>query len=290
MNQQKTQLAAVFPMDLHLGQSVVPTKPGDFEYFRSLCESEQGWQLHLSSDVTVHSRDFPDTTSKCLRVRGRARGVSADVMFDCLCDNEYRESWDTAGAEFYDISRLDRHSSLGYYCLKCPFPFQNRDFVFQRTWGEVSGGYIIMNHSVELPSHPPHPGIVRGTSLITGYCIVDSGDECVGTYLSHSDPKVVLPQWFCDRVGTYLAPGIFRRMYAAVETYQAWKSTHRPEYKPWRHEEQRCLEEYAGIEMLGSWGFPPPPVCLLDKQTLAESDTESFHSADEGETAVDTSV
>ena len=274
-------------MELHLGQSIVPNKPGDFEYFRSLCENEEGWDLNYDNNVTVHTRDFPGTTSKCIRVRGAVRGVSADSMFDCICDDEYRNRWDTVCVEYNDISTLDKHTNLGYYCLGCPFPLQNRDLVFQRTWGEVSGGYIIMNHSVELPTHPPVPGIVRADSHITGYCVLNSATGCTATYLSHADPKVALPQWICNKIGTYMAPRIFLNLYAAAEGYEEWKSANRPEHKPWRFEEQRRLEQYADPVMLQKWGFPPPPVCLRAKAVFIEdtgdSDNESFHSADEGD-------
>ena len=150
--------------ELHLGQSIAPSKPGDLEYFRSLCENEEGWHLSYDSDVTVHGRSFPGSNSKCLRVRGRVRGVNTDTMFDFMCDDEYRTTWDTVAENFYDISILDRHTNLGYYCMKCPFPLQKRDVVFQRTWGRVSNGYIIMNHSVELPGHPPGIGGCPGSS------------------------------------------------------------------------------------------------------------------------------
>lgn len=272
-------------MDLHLGQSIVPTKPGDFEYFRSLCLNEEGWELHYNEDLTVHSREFPGTGSKCLRMRGLLKGISIDTMLDSLCDDEYRHSWDTVGVNFYTVCMLDRYTAVAYYCLKCPFPFQNRDFVFQLTWGKVADGYILMNHSVEVPSQPPVPGIVRGISLISGYYISTVEEGCIVTYLSHSDVKLSIPQWLANKVGTYLAPGVFRNMYAAAERYEEWKSTHEPEFKPWRFEEQRTLNQYADPVLLSKWGFPPPPACLKAGTSpvgvTADSDTESFHSADE---------
>ena len=274
-------------MEQHLGQSIRPNKPEDFEYFRSLCENEENWDINYNNDVTVHSRGFPGTTSRCIRVRGEVRGVCADTMFDCICDDEYRNNWDTVRLDSSEIFTLDRHTNLSYYCLKCPFPIQNRDLVFQRMWREVSGGYIIMNHSVELPSHPPIPGVVRAASLITGYYVVNSDSGCVATYLSHGDPKVLLPQWLCDKIGTYMAPRVFRKLYTAAEGYEEWKDTHRPDYKPWRFEEQRRLEQYADPSVLVDWGFPPPPDCLRAKGISTEaprdSDEDSFHSADEGD-------
>ncbi|KAI6655850.1 PCTP-like protein [Oopsacas minuta] len=271
-------------MEINLGQSIVPAKPEDFEYFRSLCHNEEGWELHFNEDVTVHSRNFPGSTTKCLRARGLVRGKSADVIFDCLCDDEYRRIWDEVAVELYDICYLDKNSAIGYYCLKCPFPFQNRDFVFQRTWKNISDGCIVMNHSVEIPSHPPVSGVVRGISLITGYHVANVEEGCIATFLSHSDMRVALPQWLCNKVGTYLAPGAFRNMYGAVEGYEEWKSTHNPEYKPWRFEEHRTIQNYADPALLSKWGFPPPPNCLQEKEILVDnpdSDTESFHSADE---------
>ena len=243
---------------LHLGQSIAPSKPGDLDYFRTLCENEEGWYLSYDNDVTVHGRSFPGSNSKCMRVRGHVKGVNADTMFDFMSDNEYRYTWDTVADNFYDISFLDRHNSLGYYCLKCPFPLQKRDVVFQRTWGRVSNGFIIMNHSVELPYHPPLPGIVRATSLITGYYMTDTQDGCSYTYLSHSDPKVAIPMWLCNKVGIYVAPGVFRKVQSAVNSYEDWKRDHRPEFKPWRCEEQRNKEDYAAPELLSAWGFPTP--------------------------------
>ena len=244
--------------ELHLGQSIAPSKPGDLEYFQSLCENEEGWFLSYDNDVTVHGRSFPGSNSKCLRVRGRVRGVNADTMFDFMNDDEYRTTWDTLADNFFTISLLDRATSLGYYCLKCPFPLQRRDVVFQRTCGRVSNGYVIMNHSVELPEHPPLPGIVRATSLITGYYITDTEDGCVLTYLSHSDPKVAIPVWLCNKVSKFAAPAIFRKVQSVAKGYEDWKRGHRPEFRPWRFEEQRNLEDYADPELLSAWGFSLP--------------------------------
>ena len=272
---------------LHLGQSIAPRKPGDLEYFRSLCENEEGWHLSYDNDVRVYSRSFLGSNSKGIRVRGRVRGVNADTMFDFLCDDEYRTTWDTTVDNFFTISLLDRHTNLGYYCMKCPFPLHKRDVVFQRTWGRVSNGYIIMNHSVELPGHPPIPGIVRATSLITGYYMTDTEDGCAMTYLSHSDPKVAVPMWVCDKITTYIAPGLFRNICNLSTVYAEWKTEHRPEFKPWIREEQRRLEEYADSVALAEWGFPPPPLCLqkVEDSSSSSSDSESFHSLEGDETA-----
>ena len=265
---------------LHLGQSIAPSKPGDLEYFRALCESEEGWYLSYDNDVTVHGRSFPGSNSKCMRVRGHVKDVNADTMFDFMSDDEYRHTWDTVADNFFIISQLDRHNSLGYYCLKCPFPLQKRDVVFQRTWGRVSNGFIIMNHSVELPDHPPLPGIVRATSLITGYYMTDTQEGCSYTYLSHSDPKVAIPMWLCDKIGTYIAPRVFRNLCHLSTIYADWKREHTPDFKPWSLEEQRRLEQYADPVSLSEWGFPPPPPCLQRDEDSSSSDSESFHSLD----------
>ncbi|KAI6654924.1 PCTP-like protein [Oopsacas minuta] len=263
---------------LHLGQSVAPNKPQDFEYFRSLCEEEEGWYLSYDNDVTVHGRDFPGSNSKCIRVRGRIRGVNTDTMFDFMCDEEYRASWDTLNMNSFNICQLDKHTNIGYYCIKSPFPLQNRDVVFQRSWGKIPNGYVIMNHSVELPTHPPIHGIVRATSLITGYYVVDTDDGCLFTYLSHADAKVALPFWFCNKIGVYVAPGFFRKVSTAAMGYADWKLVHRPDHKPWRFEEQRMLHEYADPDMLEEWGFPPAPSCLIETDG---SDSDSFHSLED---------
>lgn len=267
---------------IHFGMSVSPNRAEDFAYFRSLCDNEDGWTLNYDSDVTVHSREFPGTTAKCIRVRGLIAGVSAETVFRCLSDDHYRDQWDTVCAESNHICTLDARTNLAYYCLRCPFPLQNRDVVFQRSWSEVENGFIIMNHSVELPTHPPRPGIVRAISHITGYYMATHGNDCVATYLSHSDPKVSLPQWLCNRIGTLLAPGVFRKLFSAATRYEEWKEGQG------KGAVLAAKGNYADEDLLLEWGFPLPAISSSvpenggEEKSDSESDSE-FYSADEDE-------
>lgn len=52
--------------------------------------------------------------------------------------------------EGYEICSVAPNSDIGYYAIKSPTPFKNRDFVTQRCWldfGRNKEKYII-NHSV----------------------------------------------------------------------------------------------------------------------------------------------
>ncbi len=52
--------------------------------------------------------------------------------------------------EGYEICSVSSNSCIGYYLVKSPKPFRNRDFVTQRCWldfGHNQEKYII-NHSV----------------------------------------------------------------------------------------------------------------------------------------------
>ena len=52
--------------------------------------------------------------------------------------------------EGYEICSVAPNSDIGYYAIKSPTPFKNRDFVTQRCWldfGRNKEKYVI-NHSV----------------------------------------------------------------------------------------------------------------------------------------------
>ena len=70
------------------------------------------------------------------------------MMF--IHDGEYRPTWDSAMVEGHEICSVAPNSDIGYYLVKSPTPFKNRDFVTQRCWLDFGRNQekCIINHSV----------------------------------------------------------------------------------------------------------------------------------------------
>ncbi|CAF4963114.1 unnamed protein product [Rotaria socialis] len=179
-------------------------------------------------------------------------GISAELLYDVIHDSAFRSTWDTAMLEGYEICSVLPNSDIGYYSIRSPTPFKNRDFVTQRYWldfGRNSEKYII-NHSVNHLREQPRKNFVRGISYLTGYLIVPSGpSSCTFYYMTQSDPGGSLPSWFVNKLSKVLAPKLMKRLGKACTKYDNWKAKNQPSHKPWLYPEQMTIARYIPSEI-----------------------------------------
>eukprot|EP01065_Artemidia_motanka_P028107 TRINITY_DN33340_c0_g1_i1.p1 TRINITY_DN33340_c0_g1~~TRINITY_DN33340_c0_g1_i1.p1 ORF type:complete len:500 (+),score=153.46 TRINITY_DN33340_c0_g1_i1:58-1500(+) len=224
---------------MHKGVSFRIQCTGDFLDLRTLADEMDGWRLkHREPGIWAWDRPPPDdqTSFNMLKVFAIFPDVLPWVMYDALHDPAYRWEWDPNMAEGYNITQLDLNNDVGYYELKLPKAFSNRDFCNARSWRNINGSeFIVMNSSKPHPSCPPRKGIVRGWSFRSGYLVRPHGDAgCSLTSVSHSDPKGWIPAWLINQFLTSRAPQQMRSLRAAATKYRRWKDADpRRKGRPW---------------------------------------------------------
>ena len=135
---------------LKLGEVKVPCDQ-DFEHIKSVCLDEKDWNLALQkSYVKVWTKQNELSSFQMLKAKAEFSDVPASLLYNVLHDGEYRSQWDDRMIEGYEICYVTPFSDIGYYSVKSPKPFKNRDFVTQRCWLDfgVDNDKIIFNHSV----------------------------------------------------------------------------------------------------------------------------------------------
>jgi len=236
-------------MPYKLGEVREPVD-ADFEDFKKLIDDDEGWtKKHDKHGVVVLSKGTEYSSFKMVKVRTNIE-VPADVVYDVLHDQDYRKEWDEVIIDGFDICKVCDTSDIGYYSLKAPLAFKNRDFVTMRVWRVTDADRIIFNHSVFHKKMPERKEFVRGASYLTGYLIRPTGpNSCSFGYVTQSNPRGKIPAWAMNKGTTIFAPRIAKRLIKAATKYPKWKATHKPDFKPWLHPQQSTtpLVDYADI-------------------------------------------
>ena len=116
---------------------------------------------------------------------------------------------------------------------------KNRDFVLQSSWLQTQKEYILINHSVHHHLYPPRRGFVRALSYLTGFLIKPLGfKSCEVGYVTHVNPRGKIPSVLTNKVTSYVAPKMLRKIHKACIHYPQWKSNHHPDQKYWLNPEQ----------------------------------------------------
>ncbi|XP_076117224.1 START domain-containing protein 10-like [Mytilus galloprovincialis] len=253
----------------------------DFKRFIELCVETEGWkQEYNKRNTSVHTKINDVSDFKMFKIKTTYTDVSAEVLYDVLHDPEYRKVWDHSMVEGYEICCINPNNDIGYYSMKCR-PFKSRDFVTQRSWLDMGAQYCIINHSVNHQKALPKKGYIRGVSYLTGYLVRKmEGNKCQFTYVSQSDPKGKLPAWAVNKVTQIMAPKVITRIHKACLSYQKWKSTHNPNFKPWLNPEQMTLPRLnmADIKPLSEFNSRES---LDDESCMKESDIGENDISDE---------
>jgi hypothetical protein len=133
-----------------LGQVLFPTDE-DYKYVQNLCQNDQGWTLDYEKNNTkVWTKKNELSPFHMIRLKADFNDVSSNVLYNVIHDGEYREKWDSELDSAVDICYISPNSDIGYFAIKSPKPFKNRDFVTQRCWLDFGENKdkIIFNHSV----------------------------------------------------------------------------------------------------------------------------------------------
>uniref|UniRef100_A0A158R6C3 START domain-containing protein n=1 Tax=Syphacia muris TaxID=451379 RepID=A0A158R6C3_9BILA len=153
------------------------------------------------------SKPTLNSTFDMIKARIFMDDVRATTAHDVLHDALYRERWDKYVHNATDIGLINPNNDMCYYAIKAMPPFQDRDFVLQRSWLDMGNEKFICSHSVSHEKYPPVKGYIRTTMFLTAYLIQEVGEGCQSTYITHADPK-------------------------ACKSYPKWKSDHHPEWNP----------------------------------------------------------
>lgn len=257
----------------------------DFSKFRNLCTLHEGWTLAYNKrKIRVWTKKTPVCDFKMIKVTTTFSDVSADIVYDVIHDPDYRKAWDTHMISGEEICYINPNNDIGYYSARSPTPLRNRDFVTQRSWLENNGEYLIMNHSVNHAAAPLYKKFIRGISHVTGYYILNQGDNCCEiTYLTQCDLRGKIPSWAVNRAAHRVAPSIVTRLHKVSKNYPAWKAKNHPNYKPWINPEQisiphinwddvRSMDEVLTVEVIDE-------SACEDKNCDAGSDADSSDKA-----------
>jgi hypothetical protein len=135
-----------------LGEVKMPCDE-DFEYVKRLCLDDDGWliQYNKSTLKVWLKKGVEQSGIHMVKARAEYDDVSADLLYKVFQDNDYRGEFDEKMLESFEICYISPFSDIGYYSLKSPRPFKNRDFVTQRCWLDYGHNKekIIYNHSVD---------------------------------------------------------------------------------------------------------------------------------------------
>lgn len=254
----------------------------DFERLKALTDKHDGWKVeYKKKDTTVWTKSTQQTEFKMIKLHTVYKDVNPALLFDVLMDPLYRKKWDVYVLESYDIGFLNPNNDVGYYAVRSPPPFKNRDFVLQRSWLQTEKECLIINHSVFHESAPPKKGFVRAVSYLTGLAIQPDG-SCGSklTYVTQCDPKGSLPACFVNKLTQIFAPNMAKKLRKACLEYNDWKKAHQPSFKPWLHPEQISLPR-LDVSRCVSTGHQELQEDILDESLVEEQEICGFEDVDD---------
>ena len=247
-------MAERVPSNIH------PLSEREIEYFKQLTDTMDGWEESVQySNVALNTKSYPGTNIRMLRASSEFLDITPNVVYDYLQDSVYRSRQKEIIYGYRTLSYIDEFSTIEYMCVASMFPFQDRDFVMQKTCvhsPEYPDDYSIIVRSVEDELFQIEEGKVRAHTYLSGYRARRTPNGTNLTFLSHSDPMGYIPSFICNHVMKRSVPSMVTTMYKASLGYLDWKqSTDSPLFMPWRVVEDRDKSLYASHESLLRWGF-----------------------------------
>lgn len=119
-----------------------------------------------------------------------------------LVNQSLQKYWVDAYVEGKNVSEKNEFEYVQYSQTKVPWPFQNRDFVFN-AYAKIDtdpNTMLLVMNSVEDPGMPPREGVVRG-DILQSYYYLKEMDGVTATKLvveMKVDPKGAIPLWLVN--------------------------------------------------------------------------------------------
>ncbi len=167
-------------------------------------KDETGWQYQGedSTGVKLWKKEIPG--SPIVAFRGETI-IEASIprIAAVLGDSKRRTEWVADAKEARDLRADTPMDRVEYNRTGAPWPVSERDFVYRVTV-KVNRAQKAMHvhiRSVEEPSMPPRPGIVRGELINSAYWLnaIDESHTLVRVEIL-ADPKGDLPKWVVNMV------------------------------------------------------------------------------------------
>lgn len=119
-----------------------------------------------------------------------------------LVNQSLQKQWVDAYVEGKNVSEKSEFEYVQYSQTKVPWPFQNRDFVFN-AYAKIDTDphtMLLAMNSIEDPAMPPREGVVRGDILQSYYYLKEmSGVTATRLVVEMKvDPKGAIPLWLVN--------------------------------------------------------------------------------------------
>jgi hypothetical protein len=164
----------------------------------------QDWEfLYVKDGIKVYKKDFPG--SSIVGFKGEMDlDTSLDRVFTVLSDLNYRRLWVD---RLKDVEAIRAYPGgqgfVEYYRMAMPWPISDRDFVISTriTYDPIKKTMQSITNSIEDPTKPVLPGVVRGTTHGTQIVLTPLAPG--KTHLSfalHGDPNGYFPSWLINLI------------------------------------------------------------------------------------------
>ncbi|OQR98263.1 transmembrane protein [Achlya hypogyna] len=114
---------------------------------------------------------------------------SADTFFNVATDMTYRKTWDVSVKQAYVIDRSPKDCMLDvvYWCVKLPWPFTNRDYVYHRRVSFVDNTFVILSHAGLHKDAPEVNHTIRVEAFASRIVIRATGVNGCDVYIEYCD-------------------------------------------------------------------------------------------------------
>lgn len=158
--------------------------------------TRRGWKRTKEhKGIVVFEKRRPDSAINLLRFETRVQ-IDAETLVSFLNDAEFLQRVAPAVFTAKTILRqFDDNHSILHFTFPTVGPIANRDLTtFETSARNVAGfDFVTAARSIEVPSSPPAPGVVRAYVSVTGYGVVrDAETSCKLVHIVHVNPKGAL--------------------------------------------------------------------------------------------------
>ncbi len=158
----------------------------------------------ISEDDGINTFSMKAPDQDVVAFRGEAT-IPAPMkkVVTVLSDPNIRKEWVDALVETHTVEKKSDFESIEYNHTKVPWPFQDRDFVYQANVkvDQKLGAIQIKMKSVDDAREPPRSGLVRGEILHSAYWMKETKGKTPSTHIVIEmavDPKGGIPLWMVN--------------------------------------------------------------------------------------------